>query len=224
MQKPIRNGEPQRLRRVDARMVSGLPEPSSPEALDWVREALAELRAREPGAAIDLSGIAAQLAAIEARLAAIEAKPDPAPVDLSGLWDAIAALRKRIETLESERLMAPPPAPEIPPAQIITRDPLDPLSWDSLDAAKAGLEVLVTREAAKRCGQAVTLYEEMVRLDALGPARSDDEELQLLQQHFWARERQHVELARLEHNQRIRRLTALAEALTYDWRANWPEV
>ena len=208
------------MRKVDARMVKGLPEPQSLEAMDWVRETLAALQAREPGPDVDIAALGAALAAIEQRLAALEARPLPAapppPVDLSDLWDAIGALARRLEALEAR------PAVEVPAAQVITRDPLDPGSWDSLDAAKAALEVLVTREAARRCGHGVELYEQMVRLDALGDALSDDEFLLLKQHHGWARERQTVELARLEHNSRIRALDTLEAALAYDWRASWP--
>jgi hypothetical protein len=202
---------PAPLRRVDARMINGLPEPQSPEALAWMRDTLEALQAADPRPDVDLGGIEARLQDLEARLTALEARPEP---DLSALWEALALLRKRLDVVE-EGAFAPQPAPA-------GRDALDPLSWSSLDAAKAGLEVLVTREAARRCGHAVELYELMVKLDALGDQRTEDEDLQLLQHHSWARERQAVELARLEHNQRIRRLDDLAAALTYPWRAHWP--
>lgn len=208
---------PTGLRHMDARMVKGLPDPQSAEGLEWLREALAALQRADPRADVDLGGIESRLALIEARLASLEGKPD---ADLSGIWDALAALRKLIEALQPAQMVLP----EIPAPVIITRDPLDPASWDSLEAAKAGLEVLVTREAARRCGHEVTLYEEMCRLDALGKRRTDDQNLQLMQHQGWAKERQAVELARLEHNQRIRKLGVLADALGYDWRANWPEV
>jgi hypothetical protein len=214
---PVRERE-KGLTRMDARMVMGLP--GSEQSQAWLREALSALQASDPRADVDLNSI-------EERLIALEARRD---ADLSPVWEALGALGRRIAALEGlERRLA---ATEAALAELLARepappaamDPLDPNSWDSLTAAKSALEVLVTREAARRCGQAVSLYETMVRLDALGDARTPDEDLQLMQHHGWARERQVVELARLEHNSHIRALSDLGQAMAYDWKAGWPAV
>lgn len=219
-----------RLSRINARMVMGLPD--APENIEWIREALEALQREDPRPDVDLGGIELRLDALEgrplagdlspllARLAALEARAVFDPDVLAKLWDAYGALAKRLNALEDMlAALAAQPKPDI-----VVRDPLDPEGWDSLDAAKAALEVLVTREAARRCGQAVSLYELMVRLDALGDARTPDEDYQLLQHHEWAKERQQVELARLTHNSVIRALADLGAALGYDWKSGWPEV
>lgn len=215
------------LRSIDARMVKGLP--GSPEAIDWLEKTLAAMQVADPRPDVDLGSI-------EARLAALEARPEGAPpTDLTALWEALGALAKRTSAIESDlaaalaRLAAleacslepqvqPPPAP--PP----NLDPLDPANWSDIGSAKAALLVLITREAALRCGHKVELYEKMVRLDMLGDLRSADEDLQLLQQTGWARERQLVELARLTHNAAIGTLESVEDAARYDWRAGWPEL
>lgn len=209
------------LSRVSASMVSGLPEPQSQEARDWMRDALASLQREDPRPDVDLG-------TIEERLRAIEALPG-AP-DLSGVWEALGALASRlnaaedglaalvlrISALEGLRMIEA----ALPP--VVTLDPLDPRNWSDVAAAKAALLVLVTREAALRCGHAVELYEEMTLLDAKGDARTRDDDLRLLQHESWAKERTSVELARLTHNAAIARLESVEDAARYDWRAGWP--
>lgn len=223
---------PGSLRRMDARMVSGLPEPESREAMDWLHDALAALQRADPRPDVDLS-------TIEERLLALEARPLPGdPVDLHPIWDALGALAKRLNALEDEqraalaRIAALESASAqqvltdhsaIPQPQTIVMDPLDPASWSDVGAAKAALLVLVTREAARRCGHAVELYEEMVLLDAKGDDRSRDDDLRLLQHEGWAKERGQVEIARLTHNAAIARLESVESAARYPWQAGWPE-
>lgn len=203
-------------------MVKGLP--GTPEAVAWLRETFDALQRSDSRPDVDLGGVECRLAHLEGRalgerfdasaiLGRLDALEKRTLFDPSALWDAIGALARRVALLE-----------ERPPTFVMARDPLDPEGWDSLDAAKAALEVLVTQEAARRCGQAVSLYEFMVRLDALGDARTSDEDFQLLQHHEWAKERQQVELARLTHNCAIRGLADLGDALAYDWKSGWPEV
>lgn len=198
---------PKPLRAIDAAMILGLPD--SPENLEWVRQAIAALQAQDPRPDVDLGGI-------EERLRALEARPGPG----ADPWDAIAALTKRVSSLEAELAAALARVPE--PAPVLNLDPLDPANWRDVPTAQAALLVLVTEEAARRCGQSVTLYEEMVRLDALGPSRTADEDLRLLQHQGWAKERASVELARLAHNGRISRLESVEDAVAYPWRDNWP--
>lgn len=211
------------LQRMDARMVSGLPEPESREAMDWLHDALAALQRQDDRPDVDL-------ASIEDRLRALEARPLPGePVDLTDLWDAFGALSRRLNALE-ERVAAQEAAsasvqqvlaPADPP---IVLDPLDPLAWIDLASAKAALMVLVTQAAARLCGHAIELYEEMVLLDARGDSRTKDEEIRLLQHASWAKERNLVELARLTHNSHIARLESVDKARQYDWTKGWPEL
>lgn len=197
------------LTRVDAAMVSGLPSPDSDAARAWLENALANLQKQDPRPDIDLGGIEERLRQLEAR-----------PVAGADPWDAIAALTKRVSSLEAELAAALARVPE--PAPVLNLDPLDPANWRDVPTAQAALLVMVTEEAAKRCGQSVTLYEEMVRLDALGASRTADEDLRLMQHQGWAKERAAVELARLAHNGRISRLESVEDAVAYPWRDNWP--
>jgi hypothetical protein len=197
-----------KLRTVDASMIHGLPDPSSPESLDWIREALAALREGQGGP--DMAWLSDVIAEMQRRLDALEARPVPDPVDLSDILRRLAELEAR------------PIAIEAPPA--VAMDPLDPLSWVNLEDAKAALMVLITKEAARRVGHSVELYEDMVALDAKGADRTRDEELRLLQHQGWAKERSLVELARLTHNAAIRGLSVLSDARSYDWRIGWPLV
>lgn len=218
--------QPRETVRIDARMVKGLP--GSEEAVAWLRETLAAMQKLDPRPDIDLGGVHDRLAALEARpiaaaspelatlarvleeinarLAALEGRPHYEPADLSEILARLAALEAREFSTT------------------IVRDPLDPLSWEDVDSAKAALAVMVTREAARRCGHEVTLYEDMIRLDMLGDRRSFDEEFLFAQHAGWAQERQLVELARVTHNQAIRALTSLEQAVRYDWRSGWPDI
>lgn len=219
------------LRRVDARMVRGLP--GSSEAVEWLKETLAAMQQADQRPDVDLGGVEGRLAALEealaalqrlpdlgwlqgalddmsARLAALEARPIPEATDISDIMRRLAALESRDQ-----------PASKI---DITTRNPLDHSTWSDLDSAKAALLVLVTQEAAARCGHEVTLYEQMLELDALGDARTYDQDLLWLQHQHWAQERQLVELARIQHNQAIRALPDLPAAVAYEWRVGWPEV
>lgn len=219
------------LRRVDARMVKGLP--GSVEAVEWLRKTLAAMQAADPRPDVDLGGIEGRLAKLEAGLAAIEKLPD-----LGWLKGALADLGDRLAALEARPVPAPVDLSDIlrrladlesrdqAPTQIdiTTRNPLDSSTWSDLDSAKAALLVLVTQEAAGRCGHEVTLYEQMLELDALGDARTYDQDLLWLQHQHWAKERQMVEMARIQHNQAIRVLPDLPAAVAYDWRVGWPEV
>lgn len=209
-QKPPRRPEDAALNRVQAAMVSGLPEPTSPEAIAWIREALEQLQSVDPRPDVDLGSIEERLRALEAR-----------SVDLEPLWAALGKLADRLNALED---LGPVTVTIDTAAPAVALDPFDPLAWLDLESAKAALLVLITREAARRCGYAIELYEEMVGLDALGDARTPDQDLRLLQHAEWAKERQLVELARLKHNAAIRVLGDLPGARAYDWRNDWPEL
>ena len=211
-----------KLSRVHASMVSGLPEPTSPEAAAWLEQTLAALQEADPRPDVDLGSI-------EARLAALEGRPLASPpFDPSGFLARLGALEARLAALERAAAIVPtappepPPVPPTPEPVVIRIDPLDPAGWADLASAKAALTVMVTQEAAWRCGHPVELYEDMCRLDALGEARSRDEDLRLMQHEGWAKERQQVELARLTHNAAIRALESVENARRYDWRAGWP--
>lgn len=201
---------PKPLRSIDAAMILGLPD--DPANVEWVRQALAALQAQDPRPDVDLGGI-------EQRLAALEAAELHGSLD--DLWNAFGALSRRVNLLEEElaALRAQPAAPAV-----INLDPLDPANWRDVPTAQAALMVLVTEEAARRCGQSVTLYNEMVELDALGAARTADQDLRLLQHQGWAKERAAVELARLSHNGRIARLESVEDAVAYPWKDGWPEL
>lgn len=205
------------VRKLDARMIHGLPDPAdlapTLETLEWMRVAMMAMAEKlgqpmaissavaEPGAPYDDAGVRMRLSALEARPAPIE----PSPFDASDILARLAALEAR----------------EDPPAVIM--DPLDPAGWSSLDDARAALMILVTREAARRVGHPVVLYERMVYIDALGPARTDDQNVELLQHHGWALERAQVESARQNHMSAIQGLASLDAARIYDVRANWPD-
>lgn len=201
------------LAHVDARMILGLPD--DPANLEWLREAVAALQAQDPRPDVDLGSV-------EQRLAALEQRGWVPPHVAAEIWDAMGAVVRRVAQLEDfcASLDLTPPAP------VVVTDPLDPAGWQDVAAAQAALTVLITREAARRSGSTVELYEEMVELDAKQRAglTSVDEDLLLLQHQGWARERQLVELARLGHAKAIRGLTSLPAAVRYDWQAGWPEV
>lgn len=213
---------PKPLRAIDASMILGLPD--SPENQEWLREALDALQNADPRPDVDLGGI-------EGRLAALEGRPLASPpVDLSDVWAALGALGTRVSSLEDENtrlraeLAAALARQVLTPAPVLNLDPLDPMNWRDVPTAQAALMVLVTEEAARRCGQSVALYNEMVALDALGGLRSADEDLRLMQHQSWAKERVAVELARLTHNGRIAGLESVETAVRYNWREGWPEL
>lgn len=204
------------VRKLDARMIHGLPDPAdlapTLETLEWMRVAMMAM-AEKLGQPIAITSVEAAPivtyddAEVRMRLAALEARtsPEPLPFDPSDILARLAALEAR----------------EDPPTVIM--DPLDPAGWSSLDDARAALMILVTREAARRVGHPVVLYERMVYIDALGPARTDDQNVELLQHHGWALERAQVESARQNHMSAIQGLASLDAARIYDVRANWPD-
>ena len=220
------------MRMINASMVSGLPEPASAEAQDWIRDALAALQARDQRPDVDLNGV-------EQRLADLERRP---------VYDAaaVARLLSRIQALEAAAPIAPDLAPllarlnavearlaaleQAPSPQIVERiefiDPDDPAHWDSLEVAKARLMAMVSNEAAGRLGHSRALYERMVELDARKASgiATDDNRLELMQHESWAEQRAAVEAARQEHVGSIEALTSLEAAKAYDWRGGWPGV
>lgn len=197
------------MRRIDYRMVMGGPD--SPEAIEWLRDALAAMQKADSRLDVDFGGI-------EERLQKLEARPEARLTDLSGITDWLEALDARIAALEAREQKEPVDTTTL-------LDPLLPANWLSLEAAKAALITLVTREAARRTRHSVELYERMVTLDALVHAGKAvrDQELELMQHQEWAGLRAAVEGARQEHLSRIAALTSVMDARAYDVMHGWPD-
>lgn len=141
----------------------------------------------------------------------------PAPFDPTSIWEALGALAKRVALLEEAIANLPAPA--------AAKDWDDPSGWASLEVAKTALMAMVTREAARRLGFSVTLYERMTFLDGRKAAGrlSDDQALELRQHNSWAEARASVELVRQNHNAEINKLTDLDSARAYNVGDGWPD-
>lgn len=176
---------------------------------------------RHFGARGDVVALAKDMAAI-----ALRENED----DARAAQDAAAQVEALVEMAKTERQ-----APPLQPVRVVTIrtpavmvDPLDPAHWASLEQAKSALLVLVKREAARRLGFTVTLYEQLVELETrVSQGRATrDEELQLRQQHRWAEEGAAVEAAHQAHVSAIGALASLDGARGYAGHVGegWPEL